>query len=186
VFAQVWDEHDYEKFLKESDARTDKYMELLEKHGDSDEAEQTIAKEMGWLREDQGQGEREEEWMPVEEMNRICEEAANTPPPEPEPHREGIDWIRTKDGDLRHPLQHRCFESAVKFRKLAGKLGLQGSDSACEGVTAARVREHHGCRGRCGRGPSALRFGCGNSIRVHQGPSVVAPPLPCPRYAVKK
>lgn len=35
-----WDEHDYEKFLKESDARTDKYMELLEKYGDSDEAEE--------------------------------------------------------------------------------------------------------------------------------------------------
>ena len=31
-----WDEHDYEKFLKECDARTDKYMELLDKYGDSD------------------------------------------------------------------------------------------------------------------------------------------------------
>ena len=30
-----WDEHDYEKFMKECDARTDKYMELLEKYGDS-------------------------------------------------------------------------------------------------------------------------------------------------------
>src|SRR5438034_3534616 len=27
-----WDEHDYEKFLKESDARTDKYLELLDKY----------------------------------------------------------------------------------------------------------------------------------------------------------
>ena len=35
-----WDEHDYEKFLKESDARTDKYLELLDKYGDSDEAEE--------------------------------------------------------------------------------------------------------------------------------------------------
>jgi len=25
--------------------------------------------------------------------------------PEPEPHREGIDWIRTEDGDLCHPLE---------------------------------------------------------------------------------
>ena len=23
------------------------------------------------------------------------------PPPEPEPHREGLDWIRTEHGDLR-------------------------------------------------------------------------------------
>src|SRR3989441_3449428 len=48
---EEWDEHDYEKFLKESDARTDKYMELMDKYGDSDEAEAKIAKEMGWERE---------------------------------------------------------------------------------------------------------------------------------------
>ena len=53
---QEWDEHDYEKFLKESDARTDKYMELLDKYGDSDEAEAKIAREMGW---DRGEDEDE-------------------------------------------------------------------------------------------------------------------------------
>jgi hypothetical protein len=120
-----WNEHDYEKLLKESDARTDKYMELLEKYGDSDEAEEKIAKAMGWDRED-GNGDRaDEERMSVEEMNRICEAAANEPPPEPEPHREGIDWIRTADGDLRHPLQHRCFESAIKFWHQAKDLGME-------------------------------------------------------------
>jgi hypothetical protein len=121
-----WDEHDYEKFLKESDARTDKYMELQEKYGDSDEAEAKIAKEMGWDRgdKDEDDGER----MSVEEMNRITEEALNEPPPEPEPHREGIDWIRTKDGDLAHPLQHRCSESAMKFWKQTDKLGLKKSE----------------------------------------------------------
>src|SRR5215510_238951 len=36
-----------------------------------------------------------------------------------------IDWIRTEDGDLRHPLQHRCFESAMKFWHLADELGLE-------------------------------------------------------------
>ena len=30
---EEWDEHDYEKFMKECDARTDKYMELQEKYG---------------------------------------------------------------------------------------------------------------------------------------------------------
>src|SRR5689334_11563346 len=47
---EQWDEHDYEKFLKECDARTDKYGELLDKYGDSDEAEAKIAREMGWDR----------------------------------------------------------------------------------------------------------------------------------------
>jgi hypothetical protein len=48
----------------------------------------------------------------------------NEPPPEPEPHHEGIDWIRTEDGDLRHPLQHRCSESAMKFWHEADELGF--------------------------------------------------------------
>ena len=43
------------------------------------------------------------------------------------PHREGIDWIRSQDGDLRHPLQHRCFESAMKFRRQTDELGLEES-----------------------------------------------------------
>jgi hypothetical protein len=119
-----WDEHDYEKFMKESDARTDKYMELLEKYGDSEEAEARIAKEMGW---DRSEDEKEDERMSVEEINAICEAAANEPPPEPEPHREGIDWIRTESGELCHPLQHRCFESALKFWRQADELGLDKS-----------------------------------------------------------
>lgn len=111
---EEWNEHDYEKFMKESDARTTKYMELLDKYGDSDEAEELIAKEMGWDRELSSEEEAERrEW--IEEANAAAAEALNEPEPEPDPHREGIDWIRTEDGDLRHPLQHRCFESATKF-----------------------------------------------------------------------
>jgi hypothetical protein len=121
---EPWDEHDYEKFLKESDARTDKYGELLDKYGTSDEAQAKIEKEMGW---DRGGTEDEDEMLSVEELNAICEEAANEPPPEPDPHREGIDWIRTEDGDLRHPLQHRCFESGVKFWHRADELGFEKS-----------------------------------------------------------
>jgi hypothetical protein len=122
-----WDEHDYEKFMKESDARTTKYMELQEKYGDSDEAEAKIAKEMGWDRE-LTEEEAEEERRHVEEMNRVCEEALDEPEPEPDPAREGIDWIRTEGGYLKHPLQHRCFESSVKFWKQADELGLEKSD----------------------------------------------------------
>jgi hypothetical protein len=112
--ADDWDEHDYERFLKESDARTDKYMELLDKYGDSDEAEAIIAREMGWTRA-LTEEEAEEERRRREEINRACEEALHEPEPEPDPQREGIDWIRSADGDLRHPLQHRCSESAMKF-----------------------------------------------------------------------
>ena len=118
-----WDEHDYEKFLREADARTDKYMELLDQYGDSEEAQEKIAKEMGWdgeLPEEEAEVERRR----MEQIDAACEEAMNAPPPEPEPHRHGIDWLRTENGDLRHPLQHRCFESAVRFSLQAKELGL--------------------------------------------------------------
>ena len=122
-----WDEHDYERFMKESDARTDKYMELLEKYGDSEEAEERIAKEMGWSSGDEAENDDDTDGgrMTVEELNRICEEAASEPEPEPDPHREGIDWVRTIDGDLRHPLQHRCCESAMRFWNQAETLGME-------------------------------------------------------------
>ncbi|HET9800925.1 MAG TPA: hypothetical protein VFP82_04505, partial [Chthoniobacterales bacterium] len=102
-----WDEHDYERFFKESDARTEKYGELLDKYGDSEEADAKIANEMGWDADlSDEEAAAHDQW--IEEMNRACEEALNEPEPEPDPHREGIDWIRTEGGDLRHPLQHRC------------------------------------------------------------------------------
>ena len=122
-----WDEHDYEKFLKESDARTDKYMELQEKYGDSDEAEEKIAREMGWLEELTPEA-AEEQRLRIEEINRACEAALDEPDPEPEPHREGIDWMRDEDGRIHHPLQHRCAESAMQFRHQIDELGLAKSE----------------------------------------------------------
>jgi hypothetical protein len=121
-----WDEHDYEKFMKECDARTEKYGELLDKYGHSDEAHEKIAKEMGWSRE-LTEEEAEEERKRIEEMNRICEDALSQPEPEPDPAREGIDWIRDKHGHIHHPLQQRCSESALKFWKKTDKLGLKHS-----------------------------------------------------------
>jgi hypothetical protein len=125
-----WDEHDYEKLMKESDARTDKYLELLEKYGDSDEAHAKIEKEMGWDQEAELTPEEQREraaW--IEEMNAAAEEALAEPEPEPDPHREGIDWVRDKHGHLHHPLQQRCSESMMKFWKRVDKLkGAKAED----------------------------------------------------------
>jgi hypothetical protein len=117
-----WDEHDYEKLMKESDARTDKYLELLDKYGDSEEAEEKIAKAMGWWRELTPE-EAEQERKQIEEINEACGEASAEAAPEP--HREGIDWIRTLDGEIVHPLQHRCTESARKYWDVAEELRLE-------------------------------------------------------------
>lgn len=120
---EEWDEHDYERFLKESDARTDKYMELLDKYGHTDEAHEKIAEEMGWNREltdEEAEAQRER----IEELNANCDAALNEPPPELDPSREGIDWIRTAEGEIRHPLQHRCWESALNLWRRCEELGF--------------------------------------------------------------
>ncbi len=121
---EKWDEHDYEKFMKESDARTDKFGELLDKYGPSEEAHEKIEEEMGWRRElTPEEEEQQRQW--IEEMNAAAGAALNEPEPEPDPAREGIDWMRDKHGHIHHPLQHRCAESAVKFWKKTDKLGLK-------------------------------------------------------------
>ena len=45
---QEWDEIRYEQFLRESDARTERYGRLLEKYHEHPDSERIIAREMGW------------------------------------------------------------------------------------------------------------------------------------------
>lgn len=124
-----WDEFDYEKFLKEADARNEKYRELLDKYGDSAEAQRKIEQEMGWARElTEEETARQQQW--IEEMNAACEQALDEPEPEPDPSREGIDWVRTESGRVAHPLQHRAFEASIKFRKAIAALGVDTQQDA--------------------------------------------------------
>ena len=132
-----WDEFDFEKSLRESDARTDKYSELLDKYGDGPENEKLIAREMGWdsLAEEGGAAENENALMDVDEVNRICREAAESLI-QPDPATEGVDWIRVPDGetrDVRHPLQHRCYESSMALWHQCHELGLGASDDEALG-----------------------------------------------------
>ncbi len=124
-----WNEFDYEKFMKESDARTDKYMELVDKYQDHPDADSIIAQEMGWEtsegsseNSDAESADPEDGLLEVDEINRITEEALDL---EPDPATEGVNWIRTADGDIRHPLRHRCTEAAVRIWKTCDELGLE-------------------------------------------------------------
>ncbi|MDZ7756533.1 hypothetical protein [Rhodohalobacter sp.] len=45
---EIWDEHRWEEFFKESDKRTDKYIQLLDKYMDHPDRDRIIAEEMGW------------------------------------------------------------------------------------------------------------------------------------------
>src|SRR6266853_5989885 len=68
---------------------------------------------MGW---DHSEDESEDDRMGIEEINAICDAAANGPPPKPDSNREGIDWIRNEDGDLRRPLEHRSEEHTSELQ----------------------------------------------------------------------
>lgn len=45
---EIWDEFKWEEFMKESDRKTDQYVQLLEKYFDHPDRNKIIAKEMGW------------------------------------------------------------------------------------------------------------------------------------------
>ena len=100
------DEFGYEKFMRESDARTDKYMELLDKYEGHPDREKIVAREMGW--------EWLEEALEADERGALPpRENVEVPPLEPNPETEGVDWIRDKDGHIHHPLTKRAFERAM-------------------------------------------------------------------------
>lgn len=155
-----WDEFDYEKFMRESDARTDKYAELLDKYMNHPDRDRLIAKEMGWewmeealdeeergsaaSREESSEAGSKEGDAPdagqdfaaddddndpfdVDEINRITAEAVENPP-EPDPTTEGVDWVRDEDGDIKHPLSRRAFNSSMDLWHKCDELGLGKMD----------------------------------------------------------
>lgn len=101
---EKWDEHDYEKFLKECDARAAKYIELRDKS--------YFAR--GKLRSKWRQEARQEEYR-IFQVKEACIKELSHPRPHSEQRREGIDWIRTKNGVVFHPLYLRCRDSAFEY-----------------------------------------------------------------------
>ena len=155
-----WDEFDYEKFMRESDARTDKYAELLDKYMNHPDCDELIAKEMGWewmeealdeeergaaaSREESEAGSKEgnvpdagqdfaadddedNDPFDVDDINRITAEADGNPP-EPDPTTEGVDWVRDEDGDIKHPLSRRAFNSSMGLWHKCDELGFGKMD----------------------------------------------------------
>ncbi len=140
-----WDEFDYEKFMRECDARTDKYAELMDKYMDHPDRDRLIAKEMGWTwleealdsqeqetgdasghpaageRETGRAGQRHNEFELDDEALGAAEVG---PPPEPDPATEGVDWVRKEDGYISHPLALRALEGSLALWNTFEVLGL--------------------------------------------------------------
>jgi len=113
-----WNEFDYEKLLRESDERTEKYGKLLEKYEGHPDQERIVAREMGWS--------WLEEALEADERGALprSEEPEEIPPLEPNPATQGIDWVRDEHGRIKHPLQKRAFESAMTMWHYCDDRGL--------------------------------------------------------------
>jgi len=149
-----WDEFDYEKFMRESDARTDKYAELLEKYMDHPDRDKIIAKEMGWSWLEEALEEEEQaKDCSATEKTVHAEETDNDDPfgpaeadseeegwevPDnleeladelkPDPTTEGVDWIRDEHGYFQHPLCLRAQNGAMDLWHKCDELGLDKGD----------------------------------------------------------
>jgi len=118
---KAMDEFEWENFLRESDQRTERYGEVIEKHQGHPEAEKLIAREMGWDWLDDA--------MDADERGAFKEDRSDMeeiPPLEPIPESEGVDWIRTDEGTVRHPLAYRAAEASVRLWRECDALGLLG------------------------------------------------------------
>ena len=120
-----WDEVRYEQFLRESDARTERYGRLLEKYKDHPDSERIIAREMGWTWLEEAldsQEQQTEQRQQLEKEKKNEDLQAETPAeheeefedhelPPPDPMREGIDWVRDDRGHISHPIQKRAHDA---------------------------------------------------------------------------
>jgi hypothetical protein len=124
-----WDEVRYEQFLRESDARTERYGRLLEKYKNHPDSERIIAREMGWTwleealdwqeqqtkqRQQQEKEKKNEDLQaetPAEDEDEFEEEFEDHELPPPDPMREGIDWVRDDRGHISHPIQKRAHDA---------------------------------------------------------------------------
>lgn len=128
-----WDEFDYENLLRESDARADKYSELLDRYMDHPDRDEIVDRLMGWTDgdeepagEDEDDAETPDRPPTVEELNAATAEALENPP-QPDPATEGVDWIREPDGNLTHPLSLRAFNSSMELWRATKAAGLERS-----------------------------------------------------------
>jgi len=115
------DEFEWEQVLRDSDARNEKYTLLFEKYLDHPDREKIIAREMGWT--------EMEEALEEVECGEFCLEDNEPEPVEelrPNPITEGVEWIRTEEGRIRHPLVDRAFRVASRTWETCKRHGLLG------------------------------------------------------------
>jgi hypothetical protein len=103
---KTWDEYDWERFLRQQDQKTEKYMELLEKYLDHPRRDEIIAREMGW-----SDVVGEKDWS--DEVDALMDESWRTSDDEDEPaERSSVDTFEE------HSLYRAAFALTVWNDKL--------------------------------------------------------------------
>ncbi|MCB1069578.1 MAG: hypothetical protein KDL31_04430 [Kiritimatiellae bacterium] len=130
-YEQPLDEFGWERLMRESDRKTERLGEVLEKYHGHPDSEKLIAREMGWtwLEEEleaQERGvydEEDDEDDPREDDDLIGDEM-DFDWPEPDPLKEGIDWVRDENGDVHHPLALRAMKLGLQLWHACDQLGV--------------------------------------------------------------
>ena len=128
------DEFDWEKQLQESDAMTERYMQLIETFLDHPDRERMIAHEMGWdgLEDALDDDDDDDDLVydgeaPFGWSDRDSDDVT---PLDPIPQTEGKDWIRGHDGKICHPLTERTSILAMNIWRCCKDNGLTGTSAS--------------------------------------------------------
>src|SRR5437867_4026366 len=78
---EIWDEFQWEKFMREQDKKVERYMELFYRYKDDPNRDQIIAREMGWRWLLDSRDDHSEDSYPVQDG-------------EMEEYEEGEEWKR--------------------------------------------------------------------------------------------
>ena len=124
-------EFQWEKFMRESDQKTEKLGEVMEKYQGHPDSQRLIAREMGWT--------WLEEELEAQERGILTfeDDVDDDPPfelPEPDPAREGIDWVRDEEGEIHHPVALRAFNLSIRLWHYCHEQGLLGENADADAL----------------------------------------------------
>ena len=119
------DEFQWEKLLKESDQRSEKFGKLLEKYEGHPDQEKLVAREMGWTWLEEAI-EADDRGKLDKKQDDAEDSLEDLPDLEPNPLTEGVDWVRDEHGHPQHPLVLRAMKLSTGMWRKCEKKGLLG------------------------------------------------------------
>jgi len=142
---QHLDEFAWEALIKDADRAAEKYSRLMEKYEETPDRDRLIAQEMGWVWFEKAADET------VENYENTLPSSEDVLESVPVKEKEGIDWVRTADGDIVHPLYRRAFDLSLLLWK---RCGIGGQVSLQDSPAAQELMRH--CQGFVGKLAGAL------------------------------